>query len=286
MVSLEELVSSLSARLKLLEDENELLKVDAQESRAIANRAMLENTISESAPVSTMEPKASLPDKFDGTRKNFRGFINQLELVFQLQASRYDTDRKMIAMLGTLLTGNALAWYNPYLEKPDLFRYDLSTWPRFKEKFRATFGEINQEQVSEARLHIEWNDSALRSQFYHGLSSEIKDALVHFDNPSSVSAAMDMAIRIDNRLFERRQEQRFSHQRPSSSHFSATPVTSRFRNQQQQPRFFETRQSTTPSQPNSFVNPPPARPVQNQAMIWTSTLCAEVHCLLWNEKIG
>ncbi|KAH9262522.1 hypothetical protein BASA83_013785 [Batrachochytrium salamandrivorans] len=113
---------------------------------------MLENTISESAPVSTMEPKASLPDKFDGTRKNFRGFINQLELVFQLQASRYDTDRKMIAMLGTLLTGNALAWYNPYLEKPDLFHYDLSTWPRFKEKLRATFGEINQEQVSEARL--------------------------------------------------------------------------------------------------------------------------------------
>ncbi|KAH6574171.1 hypothetical protein BASA60_005680 [Batrachochytrium salamandrivorans] len=73
-----------------------------------------------------------------------------------------------------------------------------------------------------------------RSQFYHGLSSEIKDALVHFDNPSSVSAAMDMAIRIDNRLFERRQGQRFSHQRPSSSYSSATSTISRFRNQQQQ----------------------------------------------------
>ncbi|KAH9250121.1 hypothetical protein BASA81_012076 [Batrachochytrium salamandrivorans] len=226
------------------------LKVDAQESRAIANRAMLENTVSESAPVSTLEPKASLPDKFDGTRKNFRGFINQLELVFQLQASRYDTDRKMIAMLGTLLTGNALSWYNPYLEKPDLFRYDLSTWPRFKEKFRATFGEINQEQVSSPSFVLKTRKSALLYlccrvsttncryrlerccspiSIYHGLSSEIKDALVHFDNPSSVSAAMDMAIRIDNRLFERRQEQRFSHQRPSSSYSSATPVTSRFR---------------------------------------------------------
>ncbi|KAH9252832.1 hypothetical protein BASA81_009240 [Batrachochytrium salamandrivorans] len=65
----------------------------------------------------------------------------------------------------------------------------------------------------------------LRSQFYHGLSSEIKDALVHFDNPSSVSAAMDMAIRIDNRLFERRQEQRFSHQRPSSNYSFGNSVT-------------------------------------------------------------
>ncbi|KAH6569341.1 hypothetical protein BASA62_004919 [Batrachochytrium salamandrivorans] len=141
MASLEELVSSLSARLKLLEGENEILKVDAQESRDIANRAMLEHTVTESAPSPNLEPKASLPDKFDGTKKNFRGFINQLELVFQLQASRYDTDQKMIAMLGTLLAGNALAWYNPYLEKPDLFQYDLSTWSKFKEKFRATFGE-------------------------------------------------------------------------------------------------------------------------------------------------
>ncbi|KAH6573286.1 hypothetical protein BASA62_003032, partial [Batrachochytrium salamandrivorans] len=69
MASLEDIVSSLSARLKLLEDENEILKVDAQESRAIANRAMLEHTVTESAPLSTLEPKVSLPDKFDGTRK-------------------------------------------------------------------------------------------------------------------------------------------------------------------------------------------------------------------------
>ncbi|KAH6562508.1 hypothetical protein BASA62_009114 [Batrachochytrium salamandrivorans] len=53
---------------------------------------------------------------------------------------------------------------------------------------------------------------------------------------------MDMAIRIDNRLFERRQEQRLYHQRPSFSYSSATPATSRFRNQQQQQRIFEPRQ--------------------------------------------
>ncbi|KAH9263637.1 hypothetical protein BASA83_012945 [Batrachochytrium salamandrivorans] len=260
MASLEEILSSLSARLRLLENENESLKVDIQESRAIANRAILEHTITGNAHMSILEPKASLPDKFDGTRKNFRGFINQLELVFQLQASRYDTDRKKIAMLGTLLNGNALSWYNPYLEKPDLFQYDLSTWPRFKEKFCATFGEINQEQVSEARIHIDWNDAALRSQFYHGLSSEIKDALVHFDNPSSVSAAMDMAIRIDNRLFERRQEQQLSHQRPFSSNSSAAPITSRFMNQQQQQRFFDPRQTANPIRPDSFVNLPSIGP--------------------------
>ncbi|KAH9253412.1 hypothetical protein BASA81_008609 [Batrachochytrium salamandrivorans] len=151
-------------------------------------------------------------------------------------------------MLGTLLTGNALSWYNPVPgENRISFNTNLLLGPRFKGKLTAD---------------IEWNDAALRSQFYHGLSSEIKDALVHFDNPATVSTAMDMAIRIDNRLFERRQEQRIYHQRPSSSYYLATPVTSRFRNQQQQPRIVEPRQTANPIQPNSFINLSSARPTQ------------------------
>ncbi|KAH9266402.1 hypothetical protein BASA83_010645 [Batrachochytrium salamandrivorans] len=97
-------------------------------------------------------------------------------------------------------------------------------------------------------------------QFYHGLSSEIKDALVHFDNPSSVSAAMDLAIRIDNRLFERRQEQRLYHQRSSFSHSSATPITSRFRHQQQQQRIFESKRTANQTRSDFFINLPSARP--------------------------
>ncbi|KAH9271903.1 hypothetical protein BASA83_006007 [Batrachochytrium salamandrivorans] len=96
---------------------------------------------------------------------------------------------------------------------------------------------------------------------FYGLSSEIKDSLVHFDNPSSVSAAMDMAIRIDNRLFERRQEQRLNHQQPSSSNSSANSVTFHFRNQQQQLKFFEPK-SATPNRSDSFINLPSARPMQ------------------------
>ncbi|KAH9269396.1 hypothetical protein BASA83_008626 [Batrachochytrium salamandrivorans] len=135
-----------------------------------------------------------------------------------------------------------------------------------KKSFGATLEKSIKNKSLKPRLHIEWNDAALRSQFYHGLSSEIKDALVHFDNPSSVSVAMDMAIRIDNRLFERRQEQRFSHQRPSSSYSSATPVTSRFRNQAS-----NNKDSLKPDNlqiqfsQNSFINPSPVRPVQKSS---------------------
>ncbi|KAH9264030.1 hypothetical protein BASA83_012501 [Batrachochytrium salamandrivorans] len=100
MSNLKEIVASLTDRLRSLELENQTL----QQVNHFAN---------------SREPKAALPDKFDGSRRHFRGFMNQLELVFQLQDQRYDTDRKKIATLGTLLTDKALAWYNPYIEQPE-----------------------------------------------------------------------------------------------------------------------------------------------------------------------
>ncbi|KAH9252327.1 hypothetical protein BASA81_009698 [Batrachochytrium salamandrivorans] len=135
---MEEILANLTARLKSLELENESLKVESHEARDLVNRAILGNSLNEESSGSK-EPKASLPEKFDGTRKKFRGFINQLELVFQLQASRYNTDRKKIAILGTLLTDNALAWYNPYLEKPHLYEDELASWPRIQGKTQGNF---------------------------------------------------------------------------------------------------------------------------------------------------
>ncbi|KAH6566543.1 hypothetical protein BASA62_006640 [Batrachochytrium salamandrivorans] len=182
MSNIEKIVASLTDRLRSLKIEDQALQQEIWPDRLC-------------------EPKVALPDKFDGSCLYFSGFINQLELVFQLQSDRYNTDQKMIATLGTLLTGNALAWYNPYLEKPHLYEYDLSAWPR----------EINPALSMWLCFHqltadLDWNDSALRAQFYFGLSYEIKDALVHFDTPSTLSLAIQQAIKVDNRLYERRLE--------------------------------------------------------------------------------
>ncbi|KAH9271471.1 hypothetical protein BASA83_006324 [Batrachochytrium salamandrivorans] len=74
---------------------------------------------------------------YDGTSRTGTGLSTP--------GPRYDTDRKKIATLGTLLTDKALAWYNPYIEQPEHYAYDLSSWSAFKERMKATFGEINQE---------------------------------------------------------------------------------------------------------------------------------------------
>ena len=48
------------------------------------------------------DPKIGLPMKFDGTRSQFMGFLNQVRLVIQMHPSRYPTDASRIGLIGTL----------------------------------------------------------------------------------------------------------------------------------------------------------------------------------------
>ena len=66
---------------------------------------------------SLKQPKISLPAKFDSTRSQFRGFLNQVRLVIKLHPSRYPTNVARVGLVGTLLTGTALAWFAPLLGK-------------------------------------------------------------------------------------------------------------------------------------------------------------------------
>ena len=54
------------------------------------------------------EPRISLPEKFDGTRSKFRGFVNQVRLITLLQPQRYPTEISRVGLVGTLLSGQAL----------------------------------------------------------------------------------------------------------------------------------------------------------------------------------
>ncbi|KAH9244487.1 hypothetical protein BASA81_018108 [Batrachochytrium salamandrivorans] len=144
-------------------------------------------------PDSLREPKAALPDKFDGTRRHFRGFINQLEL----------------------------------------YAYDL---------IMVGFQSKNEGYLC-------------------GLSSEIKDHLVHCESPVSLAAAMDQAIRIDNRIFERRQEQQYN---PRSLRRNPLPSQTihRIHSQQHQHRFIDNPNHQQIHQPSAPIT---ATPVQQRS---------------------
>ena len=199
------------------------------------------------------EPRVSLPEKFDGTRSKFRGFVNQIRLVTVLQLERYPTEEARVGLVGTLLTGQALSWFAPLFEKRSPI---LSNFEVFLEAFAEAFGEHDKVRWATTKIRslrqgarsasiyasdfrqlasdINWGEEALVSQFYWGLRDDVKDLLLSLPDPQTLNEAISQAIKCDNRLFQRRQDQRSRHQTTrynttiptnnSSSHSEVEPM--------------------------------------------------------------
>ena len=58
------------------------------------------------------------------------------------------------------------------------------------------------------QTRVEWDDTALASQFYRGLKDVVKDDIMRSDRPTTLQAMIDLAIKIDNRYLERAYEQK------------------------------------------------------------------------------
>ena len=172
------------------------------------------------------EPKISLPARFDGTRSQFRGFLNQVRLVIQMHPTRYPTQASRVGLVGTLLSGSALSWFAPLLEKKSPL---LDNFEAFIEEFKACFGDTDSVRTAINKIRrlrqgdrpasayaadfrllasdIPWDEQALMEQFRYGLRNDVKDFLLTFpEDPKSLTEAISRAVRCDNRLFERRSE--------------------------------------------------------------------------------
>ena len=132
------------------------------------------------------EPNIGLPTKFDGTRSQFKGFLNQVCLVIQLHPSRYPTDASQVGLVGTLLSGTTLAWFVPLLEQESPL---LNNFEEFISKFKACFGDTDNVTMAINTIwrqgdhqaldyavdfcllttNILWDDLALMEQFRYGL---------------------------------------------------------------------------------------------------------------------
>jgi Retrotransposon gag protein len=251
---MEQLLTKLNERLSILEQENEQLKYQQQLS----------------VPPKTSEPKVALPDKFDGDKRKLRGFLNQLELIFTLNSTKYPTDAIKVAFVGSLLTGRALSWFNPMFEKQASFTNLLNNWANFKKSLMDTFGDPDRTRIAEYHLRdlrqgnkpassyaaefrtlatdVEWNQAALLSQFKCGLKPEVKDMLLNHDLPDDLEEFMTLAIKLDNRLFEHQQEKRLTQQNQHGNQHKqqrGNQPTNKQQNHQQSTQYSTT--TTTPA---------------------------------------
>ncbi|CAG8679283.1 10016_t:CDS:2 [Cetraspora pellucida] len=187
------------------------------------------------------EPKVRLPDKFDGSRVNFRGFLNQVRLIIRMQPNRYPNDHLQVGLLGSLLTGLALAWFTLLLKKQSPL---LETFEDLVRELEATFGDSEKSRTAANRIRklvqgtrpassyasefrqiagdLDWGEAALIDQFRSGLRSDVKDLLLSVEDPTSLNDAVSKAVKCNNRLYERRQE--CSWDLPARQHHSQ-PIT-------------------------------------------------------------
>lgn len=138
-----------------------------------------------------------MPEKFDGTKLKFRGFVQQVKFFLSLHPTRYLDGITQVGFIGTLLSCNALFWFAPLMEKISPLLKNLNA---FMEAFTATFGDSDPERMAKTKIQIlqhgsrsaaiytakfqqltcdlDWNSKALINQFRHGLKDNVKDLLL------------------------------------------------------------------------------------------------------------
>ncbi|KAI1676020.1 Retrotrans-gag domain containing protein [Pyrenophora tritici-repentis] len=166
------------------------------------------------------KPKMATPDKYDGSRTELRTFLTNIELYCGY--NEVPNDEEKILMANTHMKGKAASWMQPYVED---FLEDIPN-KGTKEETRKLFNAESQAEKAISHLkqtksvsaytaefkqqqaRINWDDSALRMTYENGLKEVIKDELVHYEKPKDLYSLIELATRIDTRLWERKEAQR------------------------------------------------------------------------------
>lgn len=221
----------LSQMSMLVDRVAELAARNPQQPPTPASAVSSESTFASSSagasqgPPITREPFVPTPERYGGDLGTCQAFLMQVSLVFELQPATYSTDRSRIAYVLSLLTGSARDWGSAVWEAQSPLCH---SYPAFSQEMKKVFDHpirgheagrrlftLRQGSRSTAEYAVEfrtlaagsgWNDLALQGAFRRGLCEGVKDELATRDEAASLDALISLAIRVDNRLRERRRE--------------------------------------------------------------------------------
>lgn len=210
--------------------------------------AFLENQLNQSGTTSdngSSLPKVALPEKYDGSMLKFRDFISSLENLFVLHAKRYKSDTIKIRFIGTLLIKDALSWFRSLVDDKS---HLLDSYEEFMFEFRKIFDDPNAQRHAQSAMHrlkqgkssvlnyisrfrriaheSGFNSQALMDAFYRGLNDDIKDVLAMNEDVENLEFLMNLTIRIDNKLWDRKMEKSFKNTHGHNSYKNEKPNNS------------------------------------------------------------
>lgn len=188
------------------------------------------------APAATGVYKMEKPAVYKGDRGTLQPFLTQCKAYFLHYRTQFTKEADKVAFAGHRLEGDALAWFEPvqrdFLENSEIMQDERTTelfrhFSNFEGSLKDAFGDPDEDRTAERQLlllkqhrsaseyaakfrqlstHLGWEDGPLMSQFYSGLKDDVKDELSKQDRPDEFSKYIAIAVRIDNRLFERKKE--------------------------------------------------------------------------------
>jgi len=193
-------------------------------------------------------PKIKAPGTFNGERTKLKAFLSQLELYFALHHAFFTTDYAKVMYLGSLLRDTAFLWFEPLLhqvldptsENHVATKQGFENYQTFTKVLITIFGEVDREAQAEREIsalkqtgsaanytskfqqivqHLHWNASAQCFYYYQGLKDAIKDEIAKDGRPTNLAELIEKAVRIDNRLYDRKKEKGYQRTTfPSATH--------------------------------------------------------------------
>ena len=103
--------------------------------------------------------KRKLPEPFDGKREELQGFLTSVRAY--LRAKNIQDPAQEVEFAGTLLKGDALSWFEPYLRDylentPEDRTADtdkfFENFDNFASAIKNTFGDVDETRTAERQL--------------------------------------------------------------------------------------------------------------------------------------
>ena len=159
-------------------------------------------------------------------------------IILWFNAERFPTDKHKVLFASTYLRGPALEWFNSFItdflnNKPDKKDNDTvevtQNYSNFKNKLRQVFGNFDKKHLAERMMQslwqtgsaanyaskfqqvaaqTQWEAVSLVAQFYKRLKDRVKDNIAQVNWPSQLQLRITLAIRIDDRQYERELEKK------------------------------------------------------------------------------
>uniref|UniRef100_A0A667WXZ9 CCHC-type domain-containing protein n=1 Tax=Myripristis murdjan TaxID=586833 RepID=A0A667WXZ9_9TELE len=258
--------------LGLADSNQTLMATVSQLTQQVAQLATSVKAVATPQAPATSPPRdnhVSDPEPFQGDLDKCRGFLLQCALVFRQRPQSFATDGARINYVIGLLRGRALSWAEAFSSSVDM---QSLSYQDFEDQLKLVFDHPSHGGSASSRLlnlrqgnrsvadysvdfwtlavDAAWNGAALQAVFVKGLNEQIKDELAARDEPKDLTSLVSLAIRLDNRLRERRLERAARLPGSGAPHPPRHP---------RQPLSGVATQSGTPEHP-------PARPAEEEPM--------------------